>query len=77
MGAQDDFPYALDFLDSTGVQTPTMLWDPSFVTWRAFEVRANSQMMVLSPDLTAGSELIYGFDAEQQSQILDFAATGF
>lgn len=77
MGAQDDFPYALDFLEFTGVQTPTMLWDPSFVTWQAFEVRANSQMMVLSPDLTTGSNLIYGFDEEQQSQILDFAATGF
>ncbi len=54
-----------------------MLWDPSFATWRTFEVRANSQMMVLSPDLTAGSSLIYGFDDEQQSQILDFAASGF
>ncbi len=54
-----------------------MVWDPSFETWRTFEVRANSQMMVLAPDLTAGSNLIYGFDAEQQSQILDFAANGF
>lgn len=54
-----------------------MVWDPSFVTWQAFEVRANSQMMVLSPDLTSGSNLIYGFDEEQQAQILDFAATGF
>ncbi len=54
-----------------------MLWDPSFVTWRMFDVRANSQMMLLSPDLTAGTELLYGFDDEQQSQILDFATTGF
>lgn len=54
-----------------------MVWDPSFVTWQAFEVRTNSQMMVLSPDLTAGSSLIFGFDEEQQAQILDFAASEF
>ncbi len=77
MGAQDDFPFALNFLDHTGVQTPTMLWDPSFATWQTFEVRTNSQMMVLSPDLSAGSSLLFGFDAEQQAAILDFAETGF
>lgn len=54
-----------------------MLWDPSFVTWQIFQVRANSQMMVLSPDLSEATELIYGFNEEQRAQILDFAATGF
>ena len=73
MGAQDDFPYALDFFDTTGVNTPTMLWDPSFATWQTFDVQYNSQMMVLAPDLTEGSNLIYGFDDGRQSEILDFA----
>jgi len=50
-----------------------MLWDPSFATWNALGVRFNSQMMVLSPDLTGGSELIYGFDETQQSAVLEFS----
>ncbi|MDH3294832.1 MAG: hypothetical protein OER95_10995 [Acidimicrobiia bacterium] len=64
-------------MEATGVQTPTMLWDPSFTTWQAFGVQANSQMMVLSPDLETGSNLIYGFDDQQQADILEFATTGF
>ena len=49
-----------------------MLWDPSFATWQAFGIRANSQMMVVSPDLTQGSDLIYGFNEDQQAGILSF-----
>ncbi|MGI9606273.1 MAG: hypothetical protein ACR2P0_09070 [Acidimicrobiales bacterium] len=75
VGAQDDFDLALDFLDRTGVATPTMLWDPSFATWQAFGVRANSQMMVLSGDLERGTGLVYGFDSGQQQAILDLVAT--
>jgi len=75
LGAQDDFNYALRFADATGVRTPTMLWDPSFTTWQSFGVQANSQMMIMSPDLQTGSNLIYGFSGEQQTSILDFATT--
>jgi len=46
VGAQDDFEYAVEFLSSTGVETPDMLWDPSFDTWSAFGVRINSQMLL-------------------------------
>lgn len=74
MGTQDDFGLARDFLDRTGVQTPVMLWDPSFATWSAFDVRTNSQMMVITPDLTQGSDLIYGFSDGAQSEILSFIA---
>lgn len=74
LGAQDDFAYARDFLDKGGLETPTMLWDPSFETWRAFGVQANSQMMVISPDLQSGSSLIYGFSDDQRAAILEFAA---
>lgn len=51
-----------------------MLWDPSFATWQAFGVQANSQMMVLSGDLTQGSNLTYGFDEGQRAAILDLVA---
>jgi len=75
LGAQDSFPYARDFLEAGGLETPTMLWDPSFATWQAFGVRANSQMMVISSDLTQGSTLIYGFDEGQREAILDLVDT--
>ncbi len=71
LGTQDDFAYARDFIDHTGVESFTMLWDPSFATWQVFGVQANSQMMVLSPDLSQGSNLIYGFNDDQQQAILD------
>jgi hypothetical protein len=70
MGAQDDFPYAQDFIDSTGTTTPAMLWDPSSTTWRAFGVSINSQMMVASPDLTQATGLFFGFGPEDQEAIL-------
>lgn len=72
MGTQDDFALARDFLDRTGVQTPLMLWDPSFATWSAFGVRTNSQMMVVTADLSRGSDLIYGFNDSQKAEILAF-----
>jgi hypothetical protein len=71
VGAQDDFDYALDFLESTGVETPTMLWDPSRETWRSFGVSINSQMMLLTPDLSAGTELFYGFGEDDRAAILE------
>ena len=71
MGAQDDFEYAVDFLESTGVETPDMLWDPSFVTWSTFGVRINSQMLLMSADLTTSTELFYGFGEADRQQVLD------
>ena len=47
-----------------------MLWDPSFGTWQAFGVQANSQMMVVSADLQQGSNLTYGFGDSQREAIL-------
>ena len=71
LGTQDSFSLATDFRDSGNLETPVMLWDPSFATWQALGVQANSQMMVISPDLTQGSNLIYGFDDSQRASILE------
>ena len=71
MGAQDDFDYALDFVADTRVTTPTMLWDPSLQTWRDYGIRVNSQMILLSGDLTRGTEPMSGFNSAQQQRILD------
>ena len=71
LGAQDDFAFAQRFLDETGVMTPDMLWDPSFATWQSFGISINSQMILMSGDLTTGSELFFGFGESEQQQILD------
>jgi hypothetical protein len=71
VGAQDDFEFAVDFVDSTGVETPDMIWDPSFETWSRFGVRINSQMMLMNADLTSGTELFYGFGESDRQRILD------
>lgn len=74
LGTQDDFALARDFIDRGGLETPDMLWDPSFATWQSFGVNTNSQMIVLSPDLTQGSNLIFGFNEDQRSAILELAS---
>lgn len=74
LGTQDDFALAQDFIDAGGLETPEMLYDPTFATWQSFGVRANSQMIVLSPDLEQGSNLIYGFDQNQREAILQLVA---
>lgn len=74
LGTQDNFELATNFLESGGLETPTMLWDPTFATWQAFGIQANSQMMVISPDLTQGSNLIYGFDENQRTSILELVS---
>lgn len=71
LGAQDDFNYALRFVNSTGVRTPTMLWDPSFTTWREYGITRNSSMILLNSDLTEGTESLNGFSDSQQQRILD------
>jgi len=48
-----------------------MLWDPNFATWSLIGVQANSQMMLVSPDLDRSSNLIFGFDEDQREAILE------
>ena len=40
IGTQDDLEYAKGFIRDTGVQTPRMLWDPSFESWAALGITA-------------------------------------
>jgi len=48
-----------------------MLWDPSFETWSAFGVRINSQMLLMSSDLTSGTDLFYGFGEADRDRVLE------
>jgi len=59
----------------TGVQTPDMVWDPSFETWASFEVRFNSQMILMSSDLSTDTGLFYGFGRLDRERVLDSLAT--
>ena len=42
LGAQDSLDYAHDFIASTGTGggSITMVWDPSFDSWRQFGIRS-------------------------------------
>lgn len=71
MGAQDDFEYALSFVTDFGVTTPTMVWDPSFTTWRQYGINRNSSMILLNADLTEGTQPFSGFDSARQQWIIE------
>ena len=59
VGAQDDFEYGQDFLDTTGMKTTTMLWERSGAIWSINRVRVNSAMQLYSHDLSQQSGLIF------------------
>jgi hypothetical protein len=59
VGAQDDFEYGQDFLDTTGITELTMLWERSGVIWNINNVRVNSAMQLYSYDLSQQSGLIF------------------
>lgn len=71
VGAQDDFDYAVEFVTSTGLETPDMIWDPSFETWSFYGARINSQMKLMNADLTEGTDLFFGFGDDDRQRILD------
>lgn len=74
MGTQDDFAYTQNFRQQIGVTTPTMLWDPNFATWPAFQVTTNSQMTIYNADLSGRTELIWGFGQDTRDAIASFTA---
>lgn len=59
MGAQDDFEFAQEFLDHTGMADTTMLWEGSGNIWQLNGVRVNSAMQLYSYDLSRKSDLIF------------------
>ena len=73
LGTQDDFAYAQEFVASGDLGGPelTFLWDPSFDTWRVFDIRRNSSMTLLRADLEGASEVFFGFSSAEQQAILD------
>ncbi|MDE0607186.1 MAG: hypothetical protein OXH78_08530 [Acidimicrobiaceae bacterium] len=74
MGAQDSFGLALSFVTDFKVATPTMVWDPSFTTWRQYGINRNSSMILLNAELTEGTQPFNGFDSAQQQRIIEALA---
>lgn len=50
IGTQDDLDYARGFLADTGVKTPLMLWDESFVSWRTIGITAQPTWILVRGD---------------------------
>ena len=71
VGGQDDLDFAKEFVSSTGVSTPDMVWDPSSATWSHYGIRRNSEMILLNSDLTPATELFYGFGDGERQMVLD------
>jgi len=72
MGTQDDFAFAQEFISIPGLSESeiTFLWEPGFSTWAAFDVRVNSSMVLIAPDLSTATESFFGFDDETQQAVL-------
>ena len=73
MGSQDDFEYAQDFINDTGVDAITMLWEQSGSLWRMNNVMSNSSLQLYSHDLTNASGLIW-FNDDGKAVVLDAAS---
>jgi thiol-disulfide isomerase/thioredoxin len=54
LGTQDSLGLAESFVSDYRVQTPQMLWDPGFDSWRALRITSQPTWILLSPD---GKEL--------------------
>lgn len=50
VGSQDDESYARSFIEDTKVQTPRMLWDPSFDSWRVMGITATPTWILVNGD---------------------------
>lgn len=75
MGSQDDFAFAQDFLDHTGIGADseiTMLWEPTGAAWALNAIRVNSAMQLFTHDLTEKSNVIF-FNDDGRRVVLDAA----
>ena len=70
LGSQDNLEFAQEFITQTGLESPTMLWADNFDIWQQFGITVNSQMVLVSGDLTQSSPLFFGFDSTRQQQVI-------
>lgn len=68
MGAQDTKDEADDFKADGGVETPTMIWDPSFDSWIHYGVRGQPAAILVDAN---GNELGRWLGAFDLDEVLD------
>ncbi len=71
MGAQDNLDQAEDFLASTGVETPLMIWDTGFDSWVYYGVTGQPIAILVDAE---GNPLQGWRGAFDQEEVLRLAA---
>ncbi len=61
--------YAKRFVSDTGT-TFTMLWDPTFESWRHYGVQRNSDLWLLDPNGDRVGERFYRLDESYVEELL-------
>ncbi len=65
MGAQDSFDQAEQFLESTGTESLTMIWDESFETWSYYGVRGQPAALLVNAKGEPIQSWLGAFDVDQ------------
>ncbi|MGI9600548.1 MAG: TlpA family protein disulfide reductase [Acidimicrobiales bacterium] len=71
VGAQDDLALAEQFIERTGIESFTMLWDPGFESWLHYGIQVNSEVWLLD---TNGNRVGNKFFALDEGTIDDLMA---
>ena len=70
VGAQDDLELAEQFIERTGIESFTMLWDPSFESWRHYEIRINSEVWLLDTNGNRVGQKFFALDEGYIDELL-------
>ena len=62
VGAQDDLALAEQFIERTGIESFSMVWDPSFESWLHYGIQINSEVWLLDPDGNRIGQKFFGLD---------------
>ena len=65
MGAQDSLEQAGEFLEITGVVTPLMIWDESFITWSYYGITGQPTAILVAADGQPIAGWLGRFDEEE------------
>ncbi len=71
LGTQDDLDLAIDFVETRGTESFTMLWDPTFLSWDELGISGQPAAILFAPD---GTELGRWQGAFPPGEVLDLAA---
>ncbi len=73
IGTQNDAGQAREFVETTGLTTPIMLWDKSGISWRAMGIRSQPTVVLVDAD---GQHIDTWIGGLPEEEILRLVATG-